>query len=328
MPTPHPARGIAFALICLCILSTMPIISNSRPAGFDALAFALCLSLWQTVFALPMFLFELAAKHKGVFSARLSRRQIVRTCAIAVFTGILFGLSTYLYVLGVEKAGAANAAIAIQAYPVFAILIESAFLKRHKTGPELLLTACLVAALYYLGTGGTGRIEGVSIWFVVALGVPLLWSIAHVIIKEELAQIPITPVQATFFRVLVSSLFLVALVLVVKPGTFDAELMRWNYQSWALVMGLVYYLELVFWFHAVRHIDVSLASSITTPWPAFTMVLAAAFLMDPIHPYQVLAFVFILSAIYGLTLMQLRKTARASGSSKVAGTNGQEPNNL
>lgn len=315
MPTPHPARGIAFALVCLCILSTMPIISNSRPGGFDALTFALCLSLWQTVFALPLFLFKLAGPNKGIFSATLSHRQIRRTAAIAVFTGILFGLSTYLYVLGVEKAGATNAAIAIQAYPVFAILLETVFLKRRKTRPELALTACLVATLYYLGTGGTGRIEGMSIWFVVALSVPMLWSIAHVIIKEELAQIPITPAQVTFFRVLVSSLFLIVLVLTLKPAALNRDLMRWDYQFWALIMGLVYYLELVFWFHAVRHIDVSLASSITTPWPAFTMVLAAVILGETIHPYQVLAFVLVLAAIYGLTLLQLRKAAHASNPS-------------
>ena len=41
-----------------------------------------------------------------------------------------------------------------------------------------------------------------------------------------------------------------------------------------MILGLVYYLELIFWFYAVRHIDVSVASSITVPWPALTMVLA------------------------------------------------------
>lgn len=310
----HPVKGITFALVCLCILSTMPIIANSRPVGFDALAFALCLSIWQTLFAMPLFLFEITGQNKGIFSAGLSHRQLSRIGAVAVFTGILFGFSTYLYVLGVEKAGTASAAIAMQAYPVFAILLETVFLKRRKSRAELALTALLIGALYYLGTGGTGRIDGLSIWFAVALGVPFLWSIAHVIIKEELAQFPITPAQVTFFRVLISSVFLTGLILVLDPAKLNTGLLHWDIQIFALVMGLVYYVELIVWFHAVRHIDVSLASSITTPWPAFTMVLAVAVLGDSIHTYQVTAFAIVVSAIYGLTLLQLKKSASAEPS--------------
>lgn len=311
MTKTQPARGIAFTLVCLCILSAMPVISNSRPEGFNALAFALCLSIWQTIFALPLFLFELRGRSKTIVKANLGRRSAIRVGLVAILTGIAFGLSTYLYVLGVEKAGATNAAIAIQAYPLFAILWESLFLKRRKSPAELALTAVLIGTLYYLGTGGTGRLDGLSFWFLVALGVPFLWSIAHVIIKEELARFPITPAQITFFRVLISSVFLGAVLLVLDPQGFDARLLMWDYQSYAVLMGLVYYLELIVWFHAVRHIDVSLASSITTPWPAFTMVLAALILGDKIELFQLIAFALIVSAIYGLTLLQLQKTAPA-----------------
>jgi drug/metabolite transporter (DMT)-like permease len=74
-------------------------------------------------------------------------------------------------------------------------------------------------------------------------------------------------------------------------------------------MGLVYLLELIVWFHAVRHIDVSLASSITTPWPALTIVLAVPFLGDGIAAYQLVALLIIVGCIYALALARLRKTA-------------------
>ncbi len=303
------AKGSLLALVCLVLLGVMPIIANLRLGQVAALPFALALSLWQIVFALPVFALELRGADKGLFGASLSARVRRRVIAVALATGAMFGLSTYLYVLGVEKAGAANAAIAIQAYPLFAILWESLFLKRRKTVVELVLTLLLLAALYYLGTGGTLRLSGLSPWFLLCLGVPLLWSVAHVLIKEELSQTPVTPAQVTFFRVALSALFLLAVSAVVAPAGLGPRVAAAVLQPVSAVMGLVYFLELIVWFHAVRHIDVSLASSITTPWPALTMVLAAVFLGEAIAPYQVGALAVVVACIYGLTLAGLRKPA-------------------
>lgn len=308
--TPSVAKGIALSFVCLSLLGTMPIISNLRPGEIDALAFAFALSVWQVVFGLPVFGLELATGTRGIFGAGLSPRQRKRMAVIAVTTGMLFGLSTYMYVLGVEKAGAANAAIAIQAYPVFAILWESLFLRRRKTPVELALTAMLIGALYFLGTGGTFRMSGLSPWFLVSLGVPFLWSIAHVIIKEELARTPITPTQVTFFRVVISALFLLGVLAVVQAdGVASGYAAIFAFMS--ALMGLVYFVELVIWFYAVRHIDISLASSITTPWPALTMALSVPLLGDTIAPYQIGALLVVVASIYGLTLASLRKQPAA-----------------
>ncbi len=307
MIAPRMSIGIALAFGCLGLLGIMPIIANSRPGEFGALGFAFLLSLWQVVFAVPLFTWGLRGGGSGIFSAKLTVSQRYRALWLALLTGVMFGLSTYLYVLGVEKAGAISAAIAIQAYPLFAILWETLFLKRRKTPVELMLTATLIAALFYLGTGGTGRIDGFSPWFVLALGVPLLWSIAHVIIKEELGRTPVTPAQVTFFRVLISAIFLGLVVVVVEPLGLAIMLRRADFQFFGALMGLVYYLELIVWFHAVRHIDVSLASSITTPWPAMTMLLAVAFLGDSIAPYQIVAFIVVAVSIYGLLVASLMK---------------------
>ena len=309
MLSPSAPKGIALALVSLVLLGTMPVIANSRPAGIGALSFALALSVWQVAFATPIFALELRGGQRGIFGAALPRRTAIRMAVIAVLTAAMFGLSTYLYVLGVERAGAANAAIAIQAYPLFAILWESLFLKRHKTAAELALTLLLIATLYYLGTGGTGRLSGLSVWFLVSLGVPLLWSVAHVIIKEELGRTPVTPVQVTFFRVVLSTLFLAALLFGTASRPVAVELVHAVLQPMSILMGFAYYLELIVWFYAVRHIDVSLASSITTPWPALTMALAVPVLGDSIAPYQIAALAVVVLCIYGLTWVSLRKAA-------------------
>ena len=303
---PSVGKGIALSLASLTLLGIMPIISNLRPTDVGALSFAFALSVWQVVFAAPLFGWELCRGAKGIFGIDLSRRERRRMILVTLFTGALFGLSTYLYVLGVENAGATNAAIAIQAYPLFAILWETLFLKRRKTPVELALTALLIGALYYLGTGGTLLMSGLSPWFLVSLGVPLLWSIAHVIIKEELSNTPITPIQVTFFRVAISTLFLALFQTVAVPSGISSGISA-IFQTMSTLMGLVYFLELIIWFYAVRHIDVSLASSITSPWPALTMVLAVPFLGDTIAPYQVGALAVVVTCIYGLTLASLRK---------------------
>ena len=304
----HPQVGIALALVCLAILGVMPIISNSRPAGFDALSFAFFLSAWQLLFSLPLVFREAGSADRGIFAAELAPALKRRTIAIILLTGVIFGLSTYVYVLAVEKAGAVSAAIAIQAYPLFAILWETLFLKRGKTAAEMLFLLLLLIALYFLATRGTWRVEGFSPWSVFALGVPFLWSVAHVVIKEVLDRTPITPAQVTFFRVLVSVLFLgTVLFAVAGPGAFGAGLGNLEFQIFALIMGLVYYLELIFWFYAVRYIDVSTASSITVPWPALTMLLAILFLGEAVEGYQVIALVVVAASVYGLLHAAARK---------------------
>jgi len=304
----RPSTGIAFAFVCLGILGVMPIIANSRPGDFGALSFAFYLSVWQLVFSLPLVLRELGSADRGIFAAHLAPDLKRRTIAIILATGMIFGLSTFLYVLSVEKAGAVSAAIAMQAYPLFAILLETVFLRRRKSALELAFTAMLLISLYYLGTGGTWRIEGLSSWFLVALSVPFLWSVAHIIVKQELNRTPITPAQVTFFRVLISSVFLgIVLLAVAGPTGMITALTALEFQTFALLMGLAYYLELIFWFYAVRAIDVSLASSITVPWPALTMVLAVIFLGDTIEMYQVVAFCVVAASIYGLTFATTRK---------------------
>jgi len=304
----NPRLGISLAFLCLVLLGIMPVITNSRPAALDALAFAFFLSAWQILFSLPLLLREIASDNKGIFAAHLPRRLKRRTIAIILLTGTIFGISTYVYVLAMEKAGAVSAAIAIQAYPLFAILWETLFLKRRKTALELSFTLLLIIALSYLATKGTWRIEGFSFWFAFALAIPFLWSVAHVIIKEVLDRTPITPAQVTFFRVAVSTVFLFAvLVSVSGPQAILQSLTNIHFQTFALVMGLVYYLELINWFYAVKHIDVSLASSITIPAPALTMVLAVVFLGDTIETYQMIALGIVVLSIYGLLFAGKRK---------------------
>ncbi|MEP3244052.1 MAG: DMT family transporter [Sneathiella sp.] len=304
-PSPSVKKGIFLSLICLIFLGVMPILSNLRPTQTDALSFAFALSVWQMIFALPIFGLEQKFAKPGLMGSTFAPQGMTRMIIVGLLTGGMFGLSTYLYVLGIEKAGATTAAIAIQAYPLFAILWESLFLKRKKTPVELVLTAILIGTLYYLGTEGSLQITNLSPWFLVALGVPFLWSIAHVIIKEELSRTPITPIQVTFFRVSISAMFLFLVLAMTAPTEIGTALSA-VFQVMSAVMGLVYFLELIVWFYAVRHIDVSLASSITTPWPALTMIFAVLFLKETIETYQIAALLVIVSCIYGLTLASLR----------------------
>ena len=304
----HSMAGVSLAFVCLFILGFMPIISKSRPAAFEPLSFAAFLSVWQLAFSIPLVLRELRSSNRGIFDAGLAPGLKRRTIAIILVTGMIFGLSTYAYVLAIDKAGAVSAAIAIQSYPLFAILWETLFLGRRKTPVELAFTLLLLAALTHLATGGTWRIDGLSLWFLFALTIPFLWSVAHVVIREVLGRTPITPAQVTFFRVLVSSIFLMCVMAATAgPNRILADAADPGFQAFALVMGLVYYLELIAWFYAMRTIDVSVASSITVPAPALTMVLAILFLGESASVEQVTALGVVVVAIYGLLFAGAKK---------------------
>ena len=76
----------------------------------------------------------------------------------------------------------------------------------------------------------------------------------------------------------------------------------------AALMGFIYYAELVLWFHAAKQIDISLASSITAPSPAVTMIFAVLFLGDHVTEQQLISFGVILICLYGLIFFSNRKS--------------------
>lgn len=307
----HPLRGVAFALLCLLILGTMPVLSNARPAGSDALAFAIWATAWQLLAALPLFLVERARRGPIGESATAPAMGRVRIALIALATGAMFGLSTYLYVLSAEKAGPVSMVIALQAYPFVAMSLEALFLGKRRSRAEIGFTLLMVTALLYLTTEGRFSLSAVSWWTVLALTIPLLWSIAHLLLKRVLDTTRVTPNQVTVSRLVISGAFLLLLqALLGESGRLSEAWSEPGFQRAAIILGVAYYLELIFWFHAMRHIDVSVASSITVPAPVVTMLLAAIVLGQAIAAYQVVAMLVVAASLYGLLMAgRLRRPA-------------------
>ncbi|MGD1876960.1 MAG: DMT family transporter [Kiloniellaceae bacterium] len=303
-----PRIGIALAFACLLLLGAMPILSNARPAGLDGLTFAIWLTVWQLLCALPLYLIERRGKRGQSVAADVLPAATGRTAAIAVATGAMFGLSTYMYVVAAEKAGPVSMVIALQAYPLFASLWEALFLGKRKSAAEVGCILLMIAALVYLATGGTFRIADISWWSVFALGIPLLWSVAHILLKGLLDTTPITPNQVTVSRLVISGACLLLLHAAFgEAGALLAGLTNLDFQKAAFVMGLAYYLELILWFHAIRHIEVSVASSVTVPAPAVTMLIAIVFLGEGVQSYQVLAMAVVVLSLYGMLYAGLRR---------------------
>jgi len=299
----HPNRniGIFLSFISLFLLGILPIISNSRPSALNALNFAFYLSLWELSCSLPLFFYELTKSNLGIFQKSIDSKIRKKTFVVMVITGIIFTISTFFYVFAFDTAGTVSTAIAIQTYPLFSIVMEFILFKKKKRSSELIFTLIMIVGIYYLGTEGTWLISGFSPWFALALIIPLLWSIAHVIIKHTLDTSPITPNQVTFFRVLISSILLfgISSLLSGTSNIFEG-FMNLEFQIFGFIMGIVYYLELVNWFSAVKHVDVSVASTITTPTPIITMVFALFILKESIELYQILAMIIVLVSLYSL----------------------------
>jgi len=286
----------------------MPILSNARPAGSSGLAFAIWLTIWQLIAAVPLFLLERRTKAR-VPPSKLGRGALM----IALATGAMFGLATYMYVVAAEKAGPVSMVIALQAYPLFAMLWEMLFLGQRKSRAEALCTLLMILALVYLTTNGTFRIADISWWSAFALGIPLLWSIAHIMLRRLLTTTRITPSDVTVSRLVISLAFLLLLAAATGEGrTVLALTADPAFQLAAVVMGIAYYLELILWFYAMQSIDVSTGSSITVPAPAGTMAISILVLGRGVALHQVLAMLVIVIAMYGLLLAGKRRLARST----------------
>ncbi len=298
----NPRLGILSAFSCLGILGILPVLASARPGGVDGLTFTVWLTVWQILSALPLYLRERAQGTRGLFETAGAGSTRAWTITVALSTGVMFGLSTYMYVVAAQKAGPVSMAIVVQAYPLMTMLAEAIFLKKRKTPAELAFTALMIAALFYLTTNGTFLIADVSWWSVFALGIPVLWTAAHLLLKTQvLNRTTLTLNQVTLSRLIVSGIFLGLLVLVIgSPGAVLAGLADFDLQRATFIMGLAYYIELIFWFQALRNIDVSLASSIEVPAPAVTMLVALVFAGVGVTLTQVLAMVAITVGMYGL----------------------------
>ena len=107
--------------------------------------------------------------------------------------------------------------------------------------------------------------------------------------------------QVTLSRLLVSGVFLAVLCVAVgDPHAVLAGLTDLSLQRAAFFMGAAYYIELIFWFRAIRNIDISVASAIEVPAPAVTMLIAVAFTGAAIAGTEMLAMAVIALGMYGL----------------------------
>jgi drug/metabolite transporter (DMT)-like permease len=297
--------GAGHALVCLLLLGAMPLLAAARPADVPALTFTVILTLWQIASAVPLMLVEWrSGAVPGLSPAGLSWKE----WGVAMLTGAMFGLSTWLYILAAGKVGPVNFIILLQSYPLIASLMEFVILGQRRGRAELALTVVMILAITYLVSGGTFSLASVSHWSLLVLCIPVLWSSAHMMLRRLLVKARMSANQVTLSRLLISLVFLAAaLLLSGEGGQFVRQFTELNVQLPAAVFGIVYYLELLFWFLAMRHINVSLASSITVPAPALTMAASVVLLGQPVAAYQILAMLLIAASLYGLLYVEIRR---------------------
>jgi drug/metabolite transporter (DMT)-like permease len=303
----RPLLGVGYALICLLILGVMPILADLRPIGTDALLFTLAVTLWQLASAMPLLVIERSQRKQPTGPMA---KPDSKTLLIALLTGSMFGLSTWMYVVAAEKIGPVNFIVLLQAYPLIALVLEAWLTGARKPAREWGFTVLIVAAIVYLMTEGTFQLSQVSAWSALALGVPVLWALAHVLLRPVLVKTAITPNQVTVTRLVISAVFLVLVQTAVGGSAGFASLSASQIWLAALPLGVAYYLELLFWFYAMRHIDVALGSSIMVPAPAITMLLTVFLLGGTVAAWQVGAVIIVIVGLFGL-LMSTRARMKA-----------------
>ncbi|MFX1379473.1 MAG: EamA family transporter [Promethearchaeota archaeon] len=54
------------------------------------------------------------------------------------------------------------------------------------------------------------------------------------------------------------------------------------------------------WFYAIKHVDASVASRITTPTPIITLIFVYFILKENVEVYQIIVIVIVFVSLYGL----------------------------
>jgi len=297
--------GAGHALVCLLLLGAMPLLAAARPAYVPAVTFTVLLTVWQIASALPLMAVEW---HTGRARTLSPGSLSAREWGVALLTGGMFGLSTWLYILAATRVGPVNFIILLQSYPLIASLMEFLVLGERRGRAELALTAVMIAAIIYLVTGGTFTLAQVSPWSLLVLCIPILWSSAHMMLRRLLVKARMTANQVTVSRLMISLVFLILAALVTGEGPMLlVGAVDIRTQIPAAIFGAVYYLELLFWFLAMRHIPVSVASSITVPAPALTMAASILLLGQNVAVYQVVAMAVIGASLYALLYLETRR---------------------
>ncbi len=234
------------------------------------------ISLWISfAFLLPALLRE------GRFRSILSREYRSRLFTMAALSS---GLASLLYIGALVYTTPADAAIVAQLEILYSALLSRWMLREKITPPQMAASALILSGtLLIMGNGfQSGHWKGD---LMIALS-PWLYQLSHVMVKRLPSGLDALSLAGA--RSFYAALFLMpfaAFTLMTGGAVFP----RASSTAWILIVQgvVISALNMVFWYGAIRRMDLSKATAILLSYPAATLLLSWRLGFESIGPAKI-----------------------------------------
>ncbi len=295
-------KGILYGLGALILIGFQPIIANSRPSEIDAYLFAMMTVIYQALIFFPLFLLERrSSKNVHKKSKDYVRYNFLyglrKNSKLIIYLGINFAVAQILFYVAFQFAGAINASLAQKTTVIFGLLFG--FLINHE---KISITQIIFSILLLFGvtlavTNGSFNLLEFNVGVIVMILTTSLWMIAHALTKPVLEKKEISSIQLVFIRNLLNGIILTSTYFLFFPlENINLILSPYNHIFYIL-MGFAYGIDLFFWYHSLKYIDVSTASIIIAPSPILTSIIATIFLGEIFTIFHLLGTIIIIFSI-------------------------------
>lgn len=308
-------RGLFFAVNVLLGNAFLPLINNTKPAGFSDLYYAWVSAVWEVFCIIPIWLFEkrkqikqniISINKEASHSLTVSNetRQLMEKPSIAVntskksvlwkliFIGVIFSLAGVGTTYGLTNAGSIASSIALKISPIYAMIIGALYLKEKINFWQVFITIGLFTVLIYMGTKG---------WWYHYVG-----GIGHGLTKPLLMQKIISSPDIILIRNSIVMLIL-GISYVVLFGWVEFQL--WTspiHLFYMFLIGLNQMLMHWAWYRSITDLDLSLSSALVIPSPVLTTFFAIMITHETIYSYHIVGLVGSMVGLYLLLVVQPR----------------------
>jgi drug/metabolite transporter (DMT)-like permease len=258
-----------------------PIIARAKPSVLDAYIFAATTCLIMTIIYFPLMIIE-RKRIKQLYNSNpsfLLEKPLLlvgwkKYKLFLLYIGINFAIAQTLFFVAYENAGAINGSLAQQTEFIFALLFGYLIYHEKISKTQLLFSCILFIALIFTVTQGSFNLIEINIGVFVMCIVCALWLFAHTLSKPLLENGEISAVQLAFIRNLISGSILISTYFIFYPIKNIKLFLSPINMFFFIAMGVIYAIDLLFWYKSLSYIEVSKASVIVSPMPILTAVFA------------------------------------------------------
>lgn len=302
-------KGVFFASISMILVSIQPIISLARDPNIDAYLFASITCLYQSLFFLPVMLYQRKKLKKKVNILKnsslesevnyslLNGWRSKKTFYLIIYIGINFAVTQVLFYLAFDLAGAINGSLSQKTTVLFALLFGFVINHEDVSLKQIIFSILLLFGVILATTQGRFNLLEINLGVLLMIIVSMLWMLAHSFTKPVLNNNQIISSQIVFSRNIINAAVLIFSYLIIFPIDNFLLLLDPANQFFFIIMSLNYSLDLFCWYLSLKYLDVSKATIIIAPTPIVTAIISTILFGELFSIYHFFGMIMIISSI-------------------------------